>query len=145
MSDATPKAVKVLLVDDEADFLQPVSFWLRAKHYDVRTASNGEEALERVKQELPDIIFLDINMPKMNGIETLRNIRAEHKLLPVIMVTASYQNEVYFRDANALGISGFFPKSSSLSELANIIDISLRAHAKLKNAQNGQQSDIMER
>jgi two-component system nitrogen regulation response regulator NtrX len=136
MSD-TQKAIRVLLVDDELDFIQPVSFWLRAKNYDVRTANTGQEALERLQQEVPDIVFLDINMPGMNGIETLRQIRTVHQHLPVIMVTASYQNETYFRDANSLGISGFFPKSSSLTELATIIDVSLRAHAKRRLGANG--------
>jgi CheY-like chemotaxis protein len=139
MSDAPsgPRSIRVLLVDDEMDFLQPVAFWLRAKNYEVATANNGQEAMDRLSKEMPDIVFLDINMPVMNGIETLRNIRAQHQHLPVIMVTASYQQESYFRDAHKLGISGFFPKSSSLSELANIIDISLRAHAKLKAADGG--------
>jgi len=140
MSDTTDRPIRVLLVDDEADFLQPVSFWLRSKGYDVATAPNGEDAMERIAREVPDIVFMDINMPGMNGLETLRSIRATNQKLPVIMVTAAYQNEKYFAEANSLGISGFFPKSHSLSELAAIIETSLRAHTRRKPASDGEKA-----
>ena len=134
MNDTTDRPIRVLLVDDEADFLQPVSFWLRSKGYDVATAPNGQDAIDSIGRAVPDIVFMDINMPGMNGLETLRNIRTTNQKLPVIMVTAAYQNEKYFAEANALGISGFFPKSHSLSELASIIETSLRVHARRKSA-----------
>jgi CheY-like chemotaxis protein len=124
----------ILLVDDEADFLAPVSFWLQSKGYRVRTTLNGEEAIQLIKQELPDMVFLDIHMPGMDGLATLTQIRQISKDLPVIIVTAVYQNEKTFAKANELGISGFFPKHSSLSELVRIIETSLRAHAKLKGS-----------
>ena len=126
------KRVKVLLVDDEPDFVEPVSFWLQSKGYDVVSASNGKDALKQMEGAMPDIVFLDIHMPDMDGLETLRKIRALSKTLPVIMVTATYQVAAHFPKANELGISGFFPKHTSLSELVRIIETSLRAHAKLK-------------
>ena len=126
------RTIRILLVDDETDFLTPVSFGLQARGYLVTTASNGQQALERITQEAPDVVFLDIHMPVMDGLETLRRIRALTKDLPVIMVTAVYQDEKNFATANALGISGFFPKQSSLADLVKIIETSLRAHAKLK-------------
>lgn len=124
--------IRVLLVDDEPDFLEPVSFWLQSKGYTVSTALDGRQALEHIKQSPPDIVFLDINMPGMNGLETLREIRAISRELPVIMVTAVYQDEKNFSQASELGIAGFFPKHTSLSELVRIIETSLRAHSKLK-------------
>ena len=125
--------IRVLLVDDEMDFLEPVSFWLQSKGYTVSTALDGKQALEAVTQSPPpDIVFLDINMPQMNGLETLRAIRAISRELPVIMVTAVYQDEKNFSQASELGIAGFFPKHTSLSELVRIIETSLRAHTKLK-------------
>ncbi len=127
------RTIHVLLVDDEADFLAPVSFWLRSKGYVVTTAANGLEALEQIKQKIPDIAFLDIHMPGMDGLETLRRIRETTRELPVIIVTAVYQDEHNFSTANQLGISGFFPKNSSLSELTRVIEASLKAHSKLKS------------
>ena len=69
----------ILLVDDEQDFLEPIAFWLESKGYSVRMASNGEEALKLIEEEVPDIILLDVNMPVMNGVDTLKNIREKHQ------------------------------------------------------------------
>ena len=124
----------VLLVDDEADFLEPVAFWLRSKGYTVDSASSGPEAIRAVKQRLPDIVFLDIHMPGMDGIQTLQHIRSISKEVPVIIVTAAYQDEKNFATANELGISGFFPKQKSLTDLVLILEASLRAHTKLRAA-----------
>lgn len=126
------RRIHVLLVDDEQDFLEPVAFWLNSKGYRVTTAANGQEALDQIAQQPPDIVFLDIHMPILDGMQTLERIRRTHKDLPVIIVTAVYQDQENFATANKLGISGFFPKQSSLSDLTRIIEISLKAHAKLK-------------
>ncbi len=131
------KRVRVLLVDDEPDFVEPVSFWLQSKGYEVAAAGTGKDALKQLEQQMPDIVFLDIHMPDMDGLETLRKIRARNKELPVIMVTATYQVAAHFPKANELGISGFFPKHTSLSELVRIIETSLRAHVKLKPSSGG--------
>ena len=116
------RAINVLMVDDEADFLEPVAFWLKSKGYAVTTLTGGEEAVALVKRAPPDIIFLDINMPGLDGIETLRRIRAMNRDLPVVMVTAAYQDEKNISRASTLGISGFFPKNNSLSELVRVIE-----------------------
>ena len=126
------KAINVLMVDDETDFLEPVAFWLKSKGYAVTTLTTGAEAVELVKQALQDVICLDINMPGMDGIETLRRIRALSRDLPVVMVTAAYQDEKNISRASTLGISGFFPKNNSLSELVRVIETCLRMHTKLK-------------
>jgi CheY-like chemotaxis protein len=130
--------VRVLLVDDAEDFLEPVRFWLESKGYLVMTANNGQEALDAIKRHAPNIVFLDINMPGMNGLEALKRIRSLYGNLPVVMVTAAYQNEQYFAEANKLGISGFFPKSNSLPDLTRMIEMTLRAHGKIKAAEGEQ-------
>ena len=127
------RTIRVLLVDDEADFIEPVAFWLKSKGYAITAASNGAEAIALIKRDAPDIVFLDLHMPIMDGLQTLRRIRGFNKDLPVIIITAVYQDRESFTQANALGISGFFPKQSSLSSLARIIETSLKAHAKLKS------------
>jgi CheY-like chemotaxis protein len=124
--------IKVLLVDDEPDFLVPIAFWLNSKGYEVSVASSGEKALDILKKEKkPNIIFLDINMPGMDGLETLKRIRKSDKELSVIMVTA-YADEEKFSQAKKLNTSGFFPKGGSLEELQKTIEVTLRTHKKLK-------------
>jgi CheY-like chemotaxis protein len=130
------KAVRVLVVDDEPDFLEPLAFWLTARGYVVRKAPNGLEALRMLSNEVPDILFLDINMPGMDGIETLAKVRQSHPRLPVLIVTAAYQDEEKFSKAQALGISGFVPKQSSLPELIQILEVTLRTHGRLKSPES---------
>ncbi len=124
--------IRVMLVDDETDFSKPVAFWLESKGYSVTVAPEGETALELIEKSRPDIIFLDLRMPVMDGIETLRRIRKFDKQLPVIIVTAEYANENKFAEARKLGSSGFFPKKGSFEELEKIIETTLRTHRDIK-------------
>ena len=121
----------ILLVDDEQDFIEPIAFWLEAKGYRVRMALNGEEALNLVEQEIPDIILLDINMPVMDGIDTLKNIRKKHQTLPVIMITAELEKLPVLQN---LSISGFFPKVGTLTQLEQLLEPVIRIHAKMKSS-----------
>lgn len=124
--------VKILLVDDEPDFLVPIAFWLNSKGYEAAVASSGEKAINMLKKEKkPQVVFLDINMPGMDGLETLKQIRKFDKDLSVIIVTA-YEDEEKFSQAKKLNISGFFPKGGSLEELQKTIEVTLRTHKKLK-------------
>jgi len=81
---------KILLVDDEQDILDILSFNLQKENYDVSTASNGEEAILKAKQIIPDLIVLDRMMPFKNGIETCREMRQipELKDSAIIFLTA---------------------------------------------------------
>ena len=119
----------ILLVDDEPDFLEPVAFWLEAKGYYVRKAHDGKEAIVLMKQEVPDIVFLDINMPVMDGIEALKHIRSKYNKLPVVMITAEPEK---FPVLQELGISGFFPKGGSLEQLEQLLEPIIRIHARMK-------------
>ncbi len=112
--------VNILLIDDETDYSETMGFWLMANGYNVRSASSGMEGLEAIKREMPDIVFLDMQMPVMDGIETLRAIRSEYFDLPVIMVTA-YATDEKKREALSIGIGGFFPKGADFSEAAKLI------------------------
>jgi DNA-binding response OmpR family regulator len=80
---------KILLVDDSNTVLMMEQMILSHGRYELRTARNGEEAVDRARAELPDLILLDVVMPKMNGLDALAAIRAteETKHIPVIMVT----------------------------------------------------------
>ena len=125
--------INILLVDDEKDFVETIVFWLKTKGYAVDVAYDGKTALGMIDERRPKIVFLDINMPGMDGIETLRLIRQKYASLPVIMLTA-YGTEKKLGEAKKLGISGFFPKDGDFEELAGFIDAALRSHRDMKDS-----------
>lgn len=86
---------KILLVDDEAFIIKSLQFVLKKTGHDVITASNGEEALVKAKAEKPDLMFLDIMMPKKDGFETCKEIKAsdDTKNIYVIMLTAKGRDQ----------------------------------------------------
>ena len=79
--------MKVLVVDDDADLLDLMTYALRREGYNVLTAIDGQQALQRWEAESPDIVLLDGNLPKMDGFEVCRRIRHGSKT-PIIMLTA---------------------------------------------------------
>ena len=83
-------AKKILLVDDEEDFLEALGDILNSEGYDVMTAKSGAEGMVLAKDENPDLLILDIAMPGMDGIETLERLRGvpETATTPVLMLTA---------------------------------------------------------
>jgi DNA-binding response OmpR family regulator len=83
-------AKNILVVDDEPDVLKFVTLRLRKAGYVVTTAVDGKAALEKMTLELPDLVLLDIKLPKMNGYEVCRHMREDLRLaaVPVILVTA---------------------------------------------------------
>lgn len=82
---------KILVVDDEKDIVEIVSKKLKAHDYEVVEAFDGEEALSKVCSEEPDVILLDLMMPKLNGFEVLQKIRETFtkKWIPVIIISAN--------------------------------------------------------
>ncbi len=90
-----PMTAKIMIVDDEFYISRSLAFMLEKEGFDCATATDGEEALEMVAQEKPDIIFLDINMPNKNGYEVCEEIKnnAETRDIVIIMLTAKGQVE----------------------------------------------------
>lgn len=84
----------LLWADDEIDLLKPHIMFLQQKGYDVTTATNGQDALELVRNTVFDLVFLDENMPGLTGLETLQAIKELHPALPVIMVTKSEEESI---------------------------------------------------
>ena len=81
---------KILVVDDEVYLLQILDFSLGAEGYDVVTAEDGEQAINKAKSEQPDLIVLDIMMPKVDGYEACRKLKQDPSMkdVPVILLTA---------------------------------------------------------
>lgn len=125
------KQIKVLLVDDQDDFKQLMKFWLESKNYLVITAANGKEGVEQVKENAPDIVFLDLHMPVMGGLETLKNIRDFNKDVPVIIISA-YVHDTQAQEALSYGVSGVFYKGKNFEDALSLLESALRTHRKLK-------------
>jgi len=82
-------AKKILLVDDSSTVLMMERMILAAERFDIVTASNGREGQEKAKQEMPDLILMDIVMPQVNGLEACKALRADPttRHIPIILVT----------------------------------------------------------
>lgn len=94
--------MKVLIVDDDLELLGLTSFALRSGGYDVAQATDGLDALEMVASERPDMVILDVNLPRMNGFEVCRCIRAT-TMLPVMLLTvrSTEEDHIYGLDQGA--------------------------------------------
>jgi len=125
------KNIKILLIDDEIDFVEPVQMWLKAKNYDVISATSGEKGIELVKGENPNIILLDLRMPVMDGVETLKRIREFNKDVPVIVISA-YVNDPRAGEVTKYGVSGVFYKDKKFEDVLPLLESALRTHKKLK-------------
>ncbi|OHB86928.1 MAG: two-component system response regulator [Planctomycetes bacterium RIFCSPHIGHO2_02_FULL_40_12] len=108
----------ILLVEDDKNQRLLYEQELSLEGYEVVTASNGREALEKVQVQLPDIVIMDINMPKMDGIEAIGKILSKNKEIPVIINTA-YSN--YKDNYMSWAADAYIVKSSDLSELKDTI------------------------
>lgn len=122
--------IKVLLVDDEVDFINMMQYWLKSKNFDVDVLYSGENVVNQVKENVYNIMFLDLKLPGMEGIEILNHIREFDKNLPVIIFSA-YGTAESLKEATRLGISGFFAKEKGFDEAARLIYTALRIHKGL--------------
>ncbi|MBU2488284.1 MAG: response regulator [Proteobacteria bacterium] len=119
---------KVLLVDDNAEFLEILSERIHNKGLDVETATSGPEALDKARDSSYDAIILDLVMPQMDGIETLKALRERNPELQVILMTGhgTVQKGV---EAVKLGAMDFLEKPADIKELMEKI-----TEAKAKKA-----------
>lgn len=118
---------KILVVDDEKPISDIVKFNLNKEGYEVFTAYDGEEALERVEEINPDLMILDLMLPKMDGLEVCREVRKNHDM-PIIMVTAK-DSEIDKILGLELGADDYVTKPFSNRELVARVKANLRRHA----------------
>lgn len=126
------KKIKVLVADDEADFRQLMSFWLKTKGYEVVTAENGEQALVQAAAQKPDIIFMDLNMPVLDGADALKRLRETDTEVPVIVISA-FVDDRKAKEVRQYGISGVFFKGKDFQEGLMLLEAALHTHRKLKH------------
>lgn len=102
---------KILLVDDEVDFVEVLRVRLENNNYEVIVAYDGEEGLEKAEREAPDLIILDIMLPKISGFDVCRKLKVDEnfKNIPVIMLSAKFQaNDIKF--GMAMGADAYITK-----------------------------------
>jgi two-component system, OmpR family, phosphate regulon response regulator PhoB len=114
---------KILLVDDEKNVRELVRATLETEEYVLFEATDGREAVELAQREVPDVMVMDWMMPRMNGIEATRAIRAEPRTaaIPVILLTARSQAED-FAAGKAAGVNAYLVKPFSPFELLERVE-----------------------
>jgi DNA-binding NtrC family response regulator len=120
---------RILLVDDEVEFVSTLSERLQLRGYDVRTANNALEALASVYKEPPDVIILDLRIPGMDGIETLKAIKKFDPAIEVIMLTG-HGDIRSVEEGMKSGAFEYIMKPVDISELTAKIDIARKRRQK---------------
>jgi DNA-binding response OmpR family regulator len=117
----------VLVADDEEDILVLVSFRLDRAGCEVVTAADGKEALDLIHERRPDLAVLDVRMPKLTGIEVLRQVRADSTVgdTPVILLSAGVQEDSISKGLEA-GANEYMKKPFSPDELAARVEALVR-------------------
>jgi DNA-binding NtrC family response regulator len=125
--------IKILLVDDEDDFVKSLSERMQMRDLDTDVALNGEQALEILDEDVPDVMVLDFKMPGIDGIEVLKRVRKSYPDVQVIMLTAhgSEKNE---QEARRLGVFEYLHKPTGINKLVETIKKAYTSKKKGKDA-----------
>ena len=133
-------AFNVLLVDDEADFLETLLKRMKKRNVDVKGVKSGEEALEFLKQNPVDVVVLDVKMPGIDGIQTLREIKKTYPLIEAIMLTGHASLEVAI-EGMELGAFDYLMKPIDIDDLLYKIQDAYKKKSihgeKIKNMEKG--------
>lgn len=115
-------AKNILIVDDSASMRQMISFTLKDAGYDVIAAGNGKEALAKLDGTKVEMVLTDLNMPEMNGIELIRQLRAKpgYKFIPIVMLTTESQ-ETKKQEGKQAGASGWIVKPFKPDQLLDTV------------------------
>jgi two-component system response regulator VicR len=122
-------AAKVLIVDDDREMVELIQLFLANAGYQTLTAVSGEAALETAFRELPDLILLDIMMPKIDGWEVFRSIRNDPhtKNIPIAFITARTQNIDKMIGLSVMKAEGYITKPFGKKELLEEVERILRS------------------
>ncbi|MEK7442119.1 MAG: response regulator [Chloroflexota bacterium] len=122
---------KILIAEDERDIRELITFTLRYAGHEVTQAANGEEALALAKQTIPELILMDVRMPKMTGYEACRHIKADDTLknIPVVFLSAKGQ-ETEIQTGLEVGATDYILKPFAPDQLIKRVSEILAANKK---------------
>ena len=112
---------KILVVDDEPDFSRLFASVLTEMGYEVSTASGGRQGLVKIRENPPDILFLDVKMPQVDGLECLRRIRKNKRKFVIVVMTA-YGDIESARKAMRLGADEYISKPFDIDDLKRLVN-----------------------
>ena len=112
--------IKLLMVDDEKGITDALKTFFEHRGFSVKTAASGEEALEAIKKDKPSIIFLDITMKGMSGLEVLAKTKSIDRSIKVIMLTVHNEKEIIER-AKELGADEYITKPFRIDYLDEVV------------------------
>ena len=115
---------KVLIVDDEKDFLEAIVARFRLRGFAAQGASDGQTALDNLRMELPDVVVLDLKMPGLDGLEVLRCIKRDHPKVEVVILTGHGSPEAGMEGVS-LGAFAYLVKPVKISELVEKVEEAL--------------------
>ncbi|MFK7778324.1 MAG: response regulator [Gimesia sp.] len=112
---------RILIIDDDENLIEPLQLALETTGYEVLTAHDGNEGVMKIERDAPDLVLLDLVMPRRSGLAVLDSI-ADHKLRDpkVIMVTGSSESK-YRNLALERGVDRFIPKPYEIEDLINVV------------------------
>lgn len=116
---------KVLMADDEPEILSIMAKRMTQHGYDVIAAEDGQEAWEKIQSESPDVVLLDLSMPKMDGFEVVRHLRENpptEKKIPIIIISALVDQQNMKR-GNELGVDQYLVKPCQISHILEAIHL----------------------
>ena len=115
-------ATRVLIVEDERHIIESLTFVLESEGFEVAAELDGEAGLRRLRADRPDVLVLDLMMPKMNGLEVLKAVKADAELrtLPVVVLTAKGRQQDR-RMAEEIGVDAFMTKPFSNRDVVEAV------------------------
>ena len=121
------KNLKILLIDDEEEFVTTLAERLELRGLQARTALNGEAALQMIKVDTPQIVILDVMMPGIGGFEVLRRIKKQYPQLPVILLTGRGSTKEGIKGMQ-LGAFDYLMKPLNIEELIKKMQEAIESH-----------------
>src|SRR3989475_3576243 len=141
MATSNPTGLKILVADDDQSLVRTLTWILKENGYDVVVAPGGEGLLVRVEEERPNLLLLDIMMPKTDGLQLLARLKADDRFrdLPVLMISSMPPEEATVK-ALGLGAADFIPKPFRVRELLARVKAHIRSAQELTRARDEAQS-----
>src|SRR2546426_8661526 len=138
---SNPTGLKILVADDDQSLVRTLSWILKENGYDVVVAPGGENLLGRLEEERPQLLLLDIMMPKVDGLQLLQKMKADDRFrdLPVLMISSMPPEEATVKSLG-LGAADFIPKPVRVRELLARVKAHIRAAQELARAREEAQT-----